>query len=110
MLGHDLDGDQEKDSYSLDFAHDAFMDGLTAERHAAEVRRGGEIDADAIDEVGDEDFAKFGLAHGWWTGYRNGEAVHHVATYREAIRYAFPGWQPANYDDRSDDLGESPDF
>jgi hypothetical protein len=36
LLGHSLDGDQEKDGYSLDYAHDAFMDGLTAEQYAAE--------------------------------------------------------------------------
>jgi len=38
ILGHDLDGDQDTDGYSLDYAHDAFADGLTAEEYAAEVR------------------------------------------------------------------------
>lgn len=37
LLGHDLDGNQNRDGYSLDFAHDAFMDGVTADQYAAEV-------------------------------------------------------------------------
>jgi hypothetical protein len=36
-LGHSLDGDQERDGYSLDYAHDAFADGLTVEQYVAEV-------------------------------------------------------------------------
>ncbi len=38
ILGHDLDGDQDRDGYSLDYAHDAFADGLSAEEYAAEAR------------------------------------------------------------------------
>jgi hypothetical protein len=32
-----LDGDQEADGYSLDYAHDAFMDGLTVAEYVAEI-------------------------------------------------------------------------
>lgn len=38
LLGHNLDGNQNTDGYSLDFAHDAFMDGATADEYVAEVR------------------------------------------------------------------------
>lgn len=38
ILTHDLDGNQERNGYSLDFANDAFHDGLTAEEYAAEVK------------------------------------------------------------------------
>jgi len=30
MLGHSLDGDQEEDGYSIDRAHDFYVDGLSA--------------------------------------------------------------------------------
>jgi hypothetical protein len=40
LLGIDsLDGDQEGDGYSLDYAQDAYSDGLTPEQYADEVRR-----------------------------------------------------------------------
>lgn len=38
ILGHPLDGDQKTDGYSLDFANDAFADGLTPREYAEEVR------------------------------------------------------------------------
>lgn len=38
LIGHDLDGDQERDGYSLDYAHDAFMAGVTADEHALGVK------------------------------------------------------------------------
>jgi len=38
ILGHDLDGDQDTDGYSLDFALEAFNRGLTAAEYAASVR------------------------------------------------------------------------
>lgn len=38
LLGHSLDGDQEKDGYSLDYAHDAFSDGVSAKEHVEEIR------------------------------------------------------------------------
>lgn len=40
LLGHDLDGDQEEDGYSLDFASDAFDKGLSPEKYAALVKSG----------------------------------------------------------------------
>jgi len=33
-----LDGDQETDGYSMDFAYDAFCDGESAESHAQRIR------------------------------------------------------------------------
>lgn len=39
LLGHDLDGDQKRDGYSMDFAHDAFLALETPEQYVAEVRR-----------------------------------------------------------------------
>lgn len=38
LLGHDLDGNQQRDGYSLDYAHDAFEVGVTAADYADEVR------------------------------------------------------------------------
>lgn len=38
LLGHSLDGDQDTDGYSLDYAHDAFSDGASAEEYADEVK------------------------------------------------------------------------
>ena len=38
LLGHDLDGNQRRDGYSLDYAHDAFADGVAPETYVAEVR------------------------------------------------------------------------
>lgn len=40
LLGHDLDGDQDADGYSLDYAHDAFCADLTPAEYVAEVARG----------------------------------------------------------------------
>ena len=37
LLGHSLDGDQDTDGYSLDIAHDEFMNGLTPKEYAAEA-------------------------------------------------------------------------
>ncbi len=37
LLGHPLDGDQDRDGYSLDFANDCFNDGVTAEEYALDV-------------------------------------------------------------------------
>lgn len=39
ILGHDLDGDQDTDGYSIDFAFDAFNNGLTPKAYAASVKR-----------------------------------------------------------------------
>lgn len=38
ILGHDLDGDQARDGYSLDFAHDEFCNGLTPAQYVSEIR------------------------------------------------------------------------
>lgn len=38
ILGHDLDGDQDQDGYSLDFASDAFDRGESPEHYVAKVR------------------------------------------------------------------------
>lgn len=38
LLGHDLDGDQDSDGYSLDFAHASFEAGVTAENYVEELR------------------------------------------------------------------------
>lgn len=37
ILGHSLDGDQESDGYSLDYAHSAFNAGYTAGDYAMKV-------------------------------------------------------------------------
>jgi hypothetical protein len=37
FLGHSLDGNEEEDGYSLDFAHDAFTNGESAEDFAEEI-------------------------------------------------------------------------
>lgn len=37
ILGHSLDGNQELDGYSLDFAFDAFKAGTSAEDYAASI-------------------------------------------------------------------------
>jgi hypothetical protein len=39
ILGHDLDGDQQTDGYSLDFALDEFNKGMTPAEYAATVNR-----------------------------------------------------------------------
>lgn len=38
ILGHDLDGNQEIDGYSLDFAGDEFEKGVSPEQYAQSVR------------------------------------------------------------------------
>lgn len=38
ILGHDLDGDQETDGFSLDFAFVAFKAGMTAKEYATLVQ------------------------------------------------------------------------
>lgn len=37
LAGHDLDGDQREDGYSLDGAYDAFCDGHTPEQYVASI-------------------------------------------------------------------------
>lgn len=37
LLGHSLDGNQERDGYSLDFAYGAWEAGETAKAYAAEI-------------------------------------------------------------------------
>lgn len=37
LLGHDLDGDQEKDGYSLEAAYGAFLEGKTPTQYVASV-------------------------------------------------------------------------
>lgn len=37
LLGHDLDGNQATEGYSIDYAHDAFMNGETPEAYVADV-------------------------------------------------------------------------
>lgn len=37
-LGHSLDGNQQRDGYSLDYANDAFQDNVSVEDFVAEVR------------------------------------------------------------------------
>lgn len=39
ILGHDLDGNQDTDGYSLDFALECFDEGMTAEQYAASVQK-----------------------------------------------------------------------
>ena len=36
-LGHSLDGDQAEDGYSIDYAYDAFADGVSVDDYCAEV-------------------------------------------------------------------------
>jgi hypothetical protein len=36
IVGHDLDGDQDKDGYSLDYANNAFAWGLTPQQYVAD--------------------------------------------------------------------------
>lgn len=62
LLGHSLDGDQEVDGYSLDFAHDAFCDGLSPQDYVDEVREAndrlvteGPPKADGVLTPGDND-------------------------------------------------------
>lgn len=38
LLGHDLDGHQERDGYSMDRAHDWFADGETVEDFVKDVQ------------------------------------------------------------------------
>lgn len=38
LLGHDLDGNQDRDGYSLDYAYDWFADGLSVEDYVASVQ------------------------------------------------------------------------
>jgi hypothetical protein len=40
LLGHDLDGNQDTDGYSLDYALDQFNSGMSAERYARAVKCG----------------------------------------------------------------------
>lgn len=39
LLGHSLDGNQQDDCYSLDFAYDDFEAGLTPDQYVAGVRK-----------------------------------------------------------------------
>lgn len=45
LVGHSLDGDQQADGYSLDFAHDAFEAGHIPESYAADVAKAKRIRA-----------------------------------------------------------------
>lgn len=36
-LGHSLDGNQERDGYSVDYAYDAWKDGVSVDDYVAEV-------------------------------------------------------------------------
>lgn len=38
LLGHDLDGNQDQDGYSLDYACDMFENKLTPEQYVAELQ------------------------------------------------------------------------
>lgn len=38
LIGHDLDGDQARDGYSMDFAYDAWQSGIPAAVHAQTVK------------------------------------------------------------------------
>lgn len=38
LMGHDLDGDQERDGYSLDFALDAFNAGMSPRQYVESVK------------------------------------------------------------------------
>lgn len=61
IVGHSLDGDQNCDGYSLDFAHDAFADGLTPSEYAAEIsgfRRNARRDADRVDGFDRDDLGE----------------------------------------------------
>lgn len=62
-----------------------------------------------IMEVDDADHAKFGLPQGWYTVFRNGQPVHHYPTFEQAMRHAYPGWQPSGEtcETRGDNLGLS---
>jgi hypothetical protein len=40
LLGHSIDGDQDRDGYSLDFAYSFFEAGDTPQQYADEVREG----------------------------------------------------------------------
>jgi hypothetical protein len=39
LAGHDLDGDDDVDGYSLDAAHDAFESGMSPETYVAAIRQ-----------------------------------------------------------------------
>jgi len=39
LAGHDLDGNQETDGYSIDFAYDAYKAGQTPEDYVASIER-----------------------------------------------------------------------
>jgi hypothetical protein len=41
IIGHDLDGNQESDGYSLDFALEEFERGLSPQQYAASIKIGG---------------------------------------------------------------------
>ena len=38
IVGHDLDGNQSEDGYSLDFALDSFNSGMTSTQYAFSIR------------------------------------------------------------------------
>jgi hypothetical protein len=42
MLGHSLDGDHRKDGYSLDYAHEAFLEGASAVEYALAIHDAGD--------------------------------------------------------------------
>lgn len=49
LLGHSLDGNQQRDGYSLDYANDAFEDGLKPADYVFEVRDNQRIIAQIAD-------------------------------------------------------------
>jgi len=64
LLGHSIDGDQDRDGYSLDGAHDAFADGLTIEEYVQEVRTGRDEPDDACTDPSGHEWAYSGTAYG----------------------------------------------
>jgi hypothetical protein len=39
MLGHNLDGDQLEDGYSVDYAYDVFLNGISAEYYVMMIQQ-----------------------------------------------------------------------
>ena len=35
-----------------------------------------------------------GLPRSYWTVFSNGQPIHHYPTFEQAMRHAFPGWEP----------------
>lgn len=61
LIGHSLDGDQDRDGYSIDFAHDAFADGLTPSEYAQDIsgfHHSERRDADRVDGYDRDDIGE----------------------------------------------------